>query len=295
MNEFLKEKIKVILDTFDSNDEKEIDCISVTTDLIGLMKMHTDVPSSTSKTFTKGDFKKRFNLLVDKIYNEDIRLMYHKITGQNKNSDNEFDIGAVTFNSEIILEEIVKLYDSSDPHIIKKRKIMLKIYDHFQLHITQQSHIDSEIAKVDKVINEVSESIGSLVEITKKSIEDDIKSTKLDQISILGVFTGISFVTFGGLSLIGDVTDTLKGDFNPFVFTYSVMLIGFVLINALVILMQYIKSITDDSIRVRDLLRYHDKQNDKKMNGFLLELNFSYILLMLLGYAGYMVINCLIN
>lgn len=93
--------------------------------------------------------------------------------------------------TETIYQSISEKLDSAKD---TENTYQVKLYDdtlrHIQLAITQKKYIDNHLKKASSELSE---------------IDNVRKNIYTDFITILGVFTAITFATFGGLNLIGNV------------------------------------------------------------------------------------------
>ena len=93
----------------------------------------------------------------------------------------------------------------------------LKILDHMEL-VSIQRHIidDRQQSRIDKQNDELKK-LEQTLEATKEELEEIKESTTnlsnkltVDFVTILGIFTSITFATFGGLQLLGNVFGNVK-------------------------------------------------------------------------------------
>lgn len=253
--------------------DEYFECEEITNDLISLMKSKVGVTVAYKRKFESEEFAFELFEIIDEVIKYKHRLMYNMITNQKNLYDfNEFskDIEAnIVHLKRAIHKEMDRVPQAENTEELnsynnekdQRLKVALKIYDHYLLLLAQSEDLDSELKKLSEATDISKNDLTKLNEETKKqfkieldSFREDMSNSKLDQISILGVFTGISFVTFGGLSLVSDLADNIKVGYDLLPFTYSVVAIGMVLINALVILMQYIKSMTKEEVRVSHMV-----------------------------------------
>lgn len=96
-----------------------------------------------------------------------------------------------------------------DNNIMYHTKFRGKFLKHVNLSITQKQHISNSTEKAKKMAEEAQ----TTVEKSQKQLED-MEQTKeriyTDFVSILGIFTAITFATFGGLQLLGNVFGNIK-------------------------------------------------------------------------------------
>ncbi|NCC87010.1 MAG: hypothetical protein EOM05_03955 [Clostridia bacterium] len=105
------------------------------------------------------------------------------------------------------------------------RKIIIKIYDHFQLALHQ----------IENANNIFAESIGE----AKINLQKEIKGVEKEYISILGIFAAIVLAFVGGITFSSSVLQNIGG-----VSIYRLLIVvdflAFTLINVIYILMKFI-------------------------------------------------------
>lgn len=108
-------------------------------------------------------------------------------------------------------------------------KVVVRLWDHFNLARYQ-------IENIQKVI--VS-STGEIRDSVYKQLLDKFKGIEKEYITILGIFASIVLAFIGGLTFSTSVLEHMK-DVGVYRLLLVVILIGFVLINTINILLQYI-------------------------------------------------------
>ena len=137
-----------------------------------------------------------------------------------------------------------------------RQKILLKLYDHISLATRQASTMEVTKEKVDPYILKATETIKSQLEnlnqdmiAYKERMRADIEAQKdslmSQMIAIVAIFVGISFVMFGGMSLINDLFTHVDGQPVPLVELICLgCLIGIVMIVVMYCFVMFILSIT---------------------------------------------------
>lgn len=144
--------------------------------------------------------------LLDEIINDDIRIMYSlftkKIYDYNDSIDynsNTAEIGlAYKYNKNIAsIRKLLNQENTDDANKDKKLNILYKLEDHITLADTQSSMFSMN-TKIYQVVDRLPE------------LEDNIEQSKseviMQLISLIGLFTALSFIVFGGFSLINAIS-----------------------------------------------------------------------------------------
>ena len=110
------------------------------------------------------------------------------------------------------------------------RKIVIKIYDHFNL-------AQKQIAIIDKRFN-------SRLEITKEHFNDDLKKIEREYITILGIFASVVLTFVGGMAFSTSVLENIAKA-NIYRTLAVTVLLGMVLVNSIYILLRFIFAINE--------------------------------------------------
>lgn len=214
------------------NDEFEEEDISKR-DFFGNMKSAMinilDLLCFNSGDFDIGEF---INLVNNYISNYE-RILYSTITDYIfvlETKKEFFKIDNLTNNIELVLDEILNSTDAdySDINV----KIFIKLWDHIHLANEQlaklgkmkdmivreyKSELEPTLDKTLEVLGKTNDNYSiiddKLRKLSKKSvtIQKDLNNSKKDLysqlISIVSIFTAISFVMFGGMTLLNDLFD----------------------------------------------------------------------------------------
>lgn len=130
-----------------------------------------------------------------------------------------FDVEEIS-EFKTALDEAVISTEINKEHTDRARNHFLKILDHIELVGIQSNSIDErqqakieqqnkELAKLKSDINISQEDLDNLKNQLKDTREKTEKLT-VDFVTILGIFTSITFATFGGLQLLGNVFGNVK-------------------------------------------------------------------------------------
>ena len=200
--------------------------------------------------FNIDDFEK----LLDDYLSKYSRILYSSFTAyiyrlKSEKKDKEID------NMSGNLVSIISSFNVEEK-IEDRQKILLKLYDHISLATRQASTMEVTKEKVDPYILKATETIKSQLEnlnqdmiAYKERMRADIEAQKdslmSQMIAIVAIFVGISFVMFGGMSLINDLFTHVDGQPVPLVELICLgCLIGIVMIVVMYCFIMFILSIT---------------------------------------------------
>lgn len=146
-------------------------------------------PLGILKTYIKNYDRLLYTVLSDAIYESFI-----------KNEEKEdFILGNIDYLLDLCNNDIEESFNSSNKNELKKkkyvRKVALKIKDHTNLAIRQYRTLKQTD---DEYKRKFSEKIGGF----KEKLTQDITS---QLITLVGIFTAIAFVVFGGISSLGSI------------------------------------------------------------------------------------------
>lgn len=152
------------------------------------------------------------------------RILYSQISSYVYSLDS-FKRGIFATNIERLL-----LYSLDDENAVNEdcKKIIIKIYDHFQLILYQ----------VENANNIFAESI----EEAKDNLQSQIKSIEKEYITILGIFAAIVLTFVGGITFSTSVLQNIS-EASIFRLLLIVDFLAFVLINVVFILVKFIFTI----------------------------------------------------
>lgn len=195
-----------------------------------------------------------FEKLLDDYLTKYSRILYSSFTAyiyrlKSEKKDKEID------NMSGNLISIISSFNVEDK-IEDRQKILLKLYDHISLATRQASTMEVTKEKVDPYILKATETIKSQLEnlnqdmiVYKERMRADIEAQKdslmSQMIAIVAIFVSISFVMFGGMSLINDLFTHVDGQPVPLVELICLgCLIGIVMIVVMYCFVMFILSIT---------------------------------------------------
>lgn len=206
--------------------------------------------NTPEQEFNIDDFEK----LLDDYLTKYSRILYSSFTAyiyrlKSEKKDKEID------NMSGNLVSIISSFNVEEK-IEDRQKILLKLYDHISLATRQASTMEVTKEKVDPYILKATETIKSQLEnlnqdmiAYKERMRADIEAQKdslmSQMIAIVAIFVGISFVMFGGMSLINDLFTHVDGQSVPLVELICLgCLIGIVMIVVMYCFIMFILSIT---------------------------------------------------
>lgn len=114
-------------------------------------------------------------------------------------------------------------------------KMIVKIYDHFQLALNQTENV--------KMI------LGSSIEETKINLKNEIKGVEKEYISILGIFAAIVLAFVGGITFSSSVLQNIHS-VSIYRLLIVIVLLAFVLVNVIWLLVKFIAEINDKGIKL---------------------------------------------
>ncbi len=186
------------------------------------------------------------NYLHEKATRE--RILYSEISSfvYGLSEDQQGNFGT---NIESLLTYVL---DNSNNVAEDPSKIVIKIYDHFQLSISQKnlSTEKNEIASaslVDKV-----EKANTLIEETSQNV----KNLEKEYITILGIFASIVLAFVGGLTFSTSVLQHINA-ISIYRLLLIVDLIAVVLLNVVFVLIKFICHINNKKLRMISVLWFN--------------------------------------
>ena len=116
---------------------------------------------------------------------------------------------------------------------IDSLKIIIKLYDHFQLVSTQTDNVKSILE--------------AGVEEAKENLKSEIKGIEKEHISILGIFASIVLAFVGGMTFSTSVLQNMIG-VSIYRLLAIVDLLGFIFINVVWLLIKFIATINEKNL-----------------------------------------------
>ena len=137
------------------------------------------------------------------------------------------------------LEKLL-LYSLDDNNKVSDdcRKMIVKIYDHFQLALHQIENVNNIFA--------------NSIEEAKENLQKQIKSVEKEYISILGIFAAIVLAFVGGITFSTSVLQNISA-----VSVFRLLLVdflAFILINVIYILVKFIFAINEKNAKLFNIM-----------------------------------------
>lgn len=134
------------------------------------------------------------------------------------------------------LEKLL-LYSLNDNNSVNKdcKKMIVKIYDHFQLALHQIENANNIFA--------------DSIEEAKENLQKQVKSVEKEYISILGIFASIVLAFVGGITFTTSVLQNISA-VSVFRLLLVVDFLSFVLINIIYILIKFIFTINEKNAKL---------------------------------------------
>lgn len=134
------------------------------------------------------------------------------------------------------LEKLL-LYSLDDNNEVNDdcRKMIVKIYDHFQLALHQIENVNNIFA--------------NSIEEAKENLQKQIKGVEKEYISILGIFAAIVLAFVGGITFSTSVLQNISA-VSVFRLLLVVDFLAFVLINVIYILVKFIFTINEKNAKL---------------------------------------------
>lgn len=148
------------------------------------------------------------------------------------------------FNSNIVndVEQKLKSYPFKDNEFANK--ITGDILRNVKLAITQKEYINKNIKATNEKLKEIDNEL--------KEVQDVKSKIYTDFITILGIFTAITFAIFGGLQLIGNTLSNLSSSITRYKIGGTLIIASVILLATYLILMALVVSLSKLLSRDKD-------------------------------------------
>lgn len=158
------------------------------------------------------------------------RILYSEISAFIVALDEE---GRGIFSTNIDKLLLYVLDDSNDISD-DARKIVIKVYDHFQLNLTQ----------IESANNITERAIISSLEEEKVSLHKEIKGIEKEYITILGIFAAIMLAFVGSFTFSTSVLNNIA-ETNAYTVALIALVIGLVFVILITVLIDFLRDIND--------------------------------------------------
>lgn len=175
------------------------------------------------------------------VYNYRGRFSYSLITAIcYELNDNEKD--------EIILWNLRRLHAYCAENNIEDQPVVFKLFDHVNLASKQSNRFKNITIKFDEKMEEEEKKILNKADEAILSVEETKRRLMGELVSLIAIFTALSFVLFGGISTLASLTNSveallnngmsIKALYNP------IIVWGIIMFNLLYLFMYFIFKIT---------------------------------------------------
>lgn len=214
--------------------------------------------STPSDEFIESRFRTNLNEYLSK-YN---RLIYSELTTYITDMYND-EMKITTFQSN--LEKALQGALKNDEYMLSNvTKSILKMYDHTNLAVKQNETFLTPEEKIKEVAKKQTQEIeNNIIKIGQefdKNLNEKVNKAQNNiysqLISIVAIFVSISFVMFGGMTLMNNLFDYKEMKTIPlFEMLACGSLIGIIMVNVVFAFMQFVLRITD-KIKTKDEFPY---------------------------------------
>lgn len=125
--------------------------------------------------------------------------------------------------------------DEKNNIVEDSKKLIVKIYDHFQLALHQIENVNNIFA--------------NSIEEAKENLQKEIKSVEKEYISILGIFAAIVLTFVGGITFSTSVLQNISA-VSVFRLLLVIDFLAFILINVIYILVKFIFTINEKNAKL---------------------------------------------
>lgn len=125
--------------------------------------------------------------------------------------------------------------DEKNNIVEDSKKLIVKIYDHFQLALHQIENVNNIFA--------------NSIEEAKENLQKEIKSVEKEYISILGIFAAIVLTFVGGITFSTSVLQNISA-VSVFRLLLVIDFLAFILINVIYILVKFIFTINEKNTKL---------------------------------------------
>lgn len=229
------------------SDNKHISSVSCINDMEETMNQICTMLSNETKTFKASDFFEE----VYKYINEKNRLLYTNVTNYIFTLNDE-QFGTLQTNIDSVVsymhgeqfktdfsKRMKKEYDEVQCEKIKMT--ILKLWDHVNLARRQYLLFSQKNSDYQKIVDEKMENAGTKIS----------KEMNMQLISLISIFTALSFLLFGGLSSLDNILDGAKD-----IPILKLLIIGntwcFCIINMIFVFIFFVAKLTKLNIKSTD-------------------------------------------
>ncbi len=210
-------------------------------EMISSIRELFDILKKDNQDFNLEDIEK-FRGKVNEYNDKYKRLLYSEISNLFFKCE-ENEVGTVLSNLEELTD--VSLNNIEQNKANKTDVVILKIYDHINLANQQIFHLkDSDSTIKNKVDDYLEDNLSEL----KNGMEENNRNMITNLISLVGIFTALSFAVFGGITSFQSIFSNIKG-----VPLTKVMILGCIwslaIVNIVFFLIYFMAKLTKRDIR----------------------------------------------
>lgn len=243
-SEVISKAIRKVLDNLDKNYASNYDDIGkVPRYLKNIMDdiLYVDLSNERKKDSLLDE--------IQKAYKKHGRFSYSHITSICYEMDDKE-------KEERIIWNLIRLHEYCDSIDDEKKDIVFKLFDHINLASKQANKFRNITANFDEKMKKEEE----FIERKTKEAMDEVKSMKKklmgELISLIAIFTALSFVIFGGINSLGSLTSSinavLANGLHISAINKPIILWGIAMFNLLYLFMSFIFKLTDNSKSIFD-------------------------------------------
>lgn len=179
------------------------------------------------------------------------RLLYSVISDEIYSLE-EMKLNNLESACEMLIDYSKSLSQDNQNELVNK--VVLKLVDHINLALAQERYVkkynndalNDRLNNVDNFIKTVDEMDGRV-----SNLDNRIENMNGQVISVLGIFTAISFILFGGISSASSILEMLK---KPSIGQLLIFgsIWGIIIFNVIYFLLYYVSKLTKISIKTNN-------------------------------------------
>lgn len=154
---------------------------------------------------------------------------------------NEKDRGTFSTNIDKLLLHVL---DDSNNISNDSRKICIKVYDHFQLNLTQ----------IESANNTSQNAMIRSIEKAKVDLHSEVRSIEKEYITILGIFAAIMLAFVGSFTFSTSVLNNISS-INVYKLAVIALIIGLIFVTLITVLIDFLREI--NGVLDKDKYGYH--------------------------------------
>ncbi len=204
-----------------------------------------------------------------KVYDHEYRHKYSEILQllmEIKSESEAESLDYLVLNMNVLKEHI-----SCSQYSFKKS--FFKLYDHIMLEVTRiqlyhdyekrekliESKVNTaknELEYYGNLYNNLSTDINGLYS-TVNNVNEQLRDSNAQSISILGIFSGIVIAFFGSIKVTENIFSNLGEGISKYRIVFMAGVIGFILFNTIFVLLYFIAKVSNKSIATGNFDKYY--------------------------------------